>query len=82
MSEPLNRPVVDATELTSRYDIRIDVFSYMLADASADKGEGHFDVVSISFTAFPDQLGLKLNPRRAPVDILVIDQAATAPTEN
>jgi uncharacterized protein (TIGR03435 family) len=82
MSEPLNRPVVDATGLTSRYDIRIDVSPYMLTAANAGKGEGQFDVVSILFTALPDQLGLKLNSRRATVDVLVIDQAARAPTEN
>jgi uncharacterized protein (TIGR03435 family) len=26
------------------------------------------------FTAFPEQLGLKLDPSRAPVDVLVIDK--------
>jgi uncharacterized protein (TIGR03435 family) len=34
------------------------------------------------FTAIDEQLGLKLEPRKGPVDILIIDHIEKAPTEN
>jgi uncharacterized protein (TIGR03435 family) len=34
------------------------------------------------FTALQDKLGLKLDPRKAPVDLLIIDHAEKVPTDN
>jgi uncharacterized protein (TIGR03435 family) len=82
ISEPVNRPIIDATGLKSRYDIRIDVSAYMLSAASSERGAGEMDPMSILFTAMPEQLGLKLESRRATVDILVIDHAEKSPSEN
>jgi uncharacterized protein (TIGR03435 family) len=79
ISEPLGRPVVDATGLQGRYDIRIDVTSYMTAPPKAG---GELDMTSLLFTAFREQLGLKLVSRKSVVDILVVDHAEKAPAEN
>jgi uncharacterized protein (TIGR03435 family) len=46
ISEPLNRPVIDATGLKSRYDIRIDISAYMLSAASSERGAGEMDPMS------------------------------------
>jgi uncharacterized protein (TIGR03435 family) len=38
--------------------------------------------MSVLFTALQQQLGVKLDSKKANVDILVIDHAEKAPTEN
>jgi len=73
LSNMVDRPVVDETGLASRYDFR------MKFDPSSVKGyDGQpiaptIDAPSI-FVAIQD-LGLKLEPRRAAVEILAIDDA-------
>jgi uncharacterized protein (TIGR03435 family) len=79
LSEPLGRPVVDATGLKGRYDIRIDVTSYMTA--AMDKG-GELETMNLLLTAFQKQLGLKFISRKSTVDILVVDHAEKVPAEN
>ena len=57
------RPVVDRTGLTGRFDFTLDW---------APEGSTDTDAPSI-FTALQEQLGLKLQPARGAVDVLVID---------
>jgi uncharacterized protein (TIGR03435 family) len=75
LSEPLQRPVVDKTGLTERYDLRIDTTGYLLNGEIADP-------LSLIFTAFQRQLGLKIVAGKDPVDFLVIDAASRTPTDN
>jgi uncharacterized protein (TIGR03435 family) len=84
----LDRPVIDRTGLTDRYDFtlywRPDEFQfpslspvqreYWISSAVAD---GLPDL----FTAVQEQLGLKLDATKAPVDVLVIDKVSK-PSEN
>lgn len=63
------RPVVDRTGLTGRFDFTLNW---------APEGATDSDAPSI-FTAVQEQLGLKLEPARGPVDVLVVD-AAERPT--
>jgi uncharacterized protein (TIGR03435 family) len=54
--------------------------------AASDGGEGgphdeFADAPSI-FTALQDKLGLRLEPRKDPVDVIIIDNAEKVPTEN
>jgi uncharacterized protein (TIGR03435 family) len=85
ISEPLNRPVIDETGLTARYDIRIDVSAYMQGSSGGGEnpsGEGQIDVMSVLFSALQQQLGVKLESKKENVDILVVDHAEKMPTDN
>lgn len=84
ISEPLRRPVIDETGLKGRYEIKIDVSAYMQGATGGGEGrsEGQIDVMSVLFTALQQQLGVKLDSKKESVDILVIDHAEKAPTDN
>lgn len=85
----LERPVIDMTGLTGRYDFSLDVgFEDMIqlakaagmaipiqAPAPAEPGS------SVVFTAI-QPYGLKLDPRKAPIEMLVIDHVEKTPTDN
>lgn len=69
----VDRPVIDRTQLTAGYDYKLE-----WGNDAAVGADG--DVVSI-FTAMQEQLGLKLEPTKAPVEVLIID-SASKPSEN
>jgi uncharacterized protein (TIGR03435 family) len=70
----LDRPLIDQTGLTGKYDFSLNyTFDQMrVTDPNAPPG---------MFTAIQEQLGLKLQPVKAPVDVLVID-SVQKPSEN
>ena len=72
LQHPAGRPVQDKTGLGGSYDLKLD-FSL---DPSTDSA-----LPSI-FTALQETLGLKLEPAKIPVEVLVIDHANRTPTEN
>lgn len=86
-----DRPVVDMTGLKGTYDCTIpynldDVRALILSSAppgtplpprQAEVGE-----TGVSLIDSLASLGLKLEPRRAPLDILVVDHMEKTPTEN
>lgn len=63
------RPVFDATSLTGQFE-----WELQWTPDSLD-GNASADAVSI-FTALQEQLGVKLEPARGPIDVLVIDGVA------
>jgi uncharacterized protein (TIGR03435 family) len=63
----LDRPVVDQTGVKGRYDFRMQ---WTVADAPPTTDT---DAPPGLFTAIQEQIGLKLKPAKAPVDVLVID---------
>jgi uncharacterized protein (TIGR03435 family) len=91
LSAQLDRPVVDATGLESRYEFQLRYDS-----ASAGKGIALVTGVPASgpdiapdpdrapsiFTAVQEQLGLRLESRKGPVEVLIIDRIERAPTGN
>src|SRR5262249_13036265 len=78
LSQQLRRPVIDKTGLTGLYDIRLqwtpELESAQMVGIPQPPAPGNESSTSI-FTALQEQLGLKLESGRAPVDVLVIDHA-------
>jgi uncharacterized protein (TIGR03435 family) len=68
---PVGRPVVNKTGIQGNYDIKLDY-----AEGVTDS-----PLPSI-FTAIQEQLGLKLESQKVPVQMLVIDHIDKTPTEN
>ena len=101
LASQLDRPVIDATELTGKYDIVLDFAPDMAAmqakmaamgvgmpPGAMGEGGGHDAAGSgdsqnaTLFTALPEQLGLRLESRKGPVDLIVVDAVERTPTEN
>jgi uncharacterized protein (TIGR03435 family) len=67
------KPVVDATGLTGKYDLAMR----WVPDTTRPDGDG-----PSLFTALQDQLGLKLEAKKVTIPIVVVDHAEKTPTEN
>jgi len=83
LSQKLDRPVVDLTDLKGVYDLKLE----WSPEPSAEPGvEARLPADSAAkpslFTAIQEQLGLKLEARKLPVDVLVVDHAEKIPMEN
>ena len=77
LSNMLDRPVVDKTELKGVYDVDLE----WSVDDVPDRTVQANDPPSL-FTALQEKLGLRLDTRRTPVDLFVIDHVERVPTEN
>jgi uncharacterized protein (TIGR03435 family) len=82
----LDRPAVDQSGLTGRYDFtldwRPDEFQFPNVPApQRAAAAAAADALPDLFTAFQEQLGMKLQATRAPLDVLVIDRVSR-PSEN
>jgi len=76
LAQALGRPVLDKTGLTGRFDI-----DFQAAPPNGGREGSALAALPPVFTAVDDQLGLKLVPGRAPVEVLVIDHLEM-PTED
>lgn len=85
----VDQPVVDQTGLPERYDIDLTFMPENMRMRGGPGGPGqgadggadaHTERVTL-FQAVQD-LGLKLEPRKAPLQMLVVDHIEKAPTEN
>jgi uncharacterized protein (TIGR03435 family) len=73
LTNEVHRTVIDKTGLTGKYDLGMKW--------SADDGTAAADSVPSIFTALPEQLGLKLQAGKGPVETLVVD-SVEMPSEN
>jgi uncharacterized protein (TIGR03435 family) len=70
----VSRPIIDRTKLDGRFDLDLD-FTPDQSAAPADSigTQPPADIGPSIFTALQEQLGLKLDSTRGPVEVLVID---------
>jgi uncharacterized protein (TIGR03435 family) len=80
LSGVVQRQVVDRTNLPGLFDFDL-AFSPMALNADAADVAASVDGGISLFTALQEQLGVKLQPQRGPIDYLVIDRVEP-PTEN
>jgi uncharacterized protein (TIGR03435 family) len=73
----LDRPVVDQTGLTGKFDFRLtwtpDETQFGAVGGYRPTAAENPDAAPDLFTAIQAELGLKVLPTKAPVDVLVID---------
>jgi uncharacterized protein (TIGR03435 family) len=83
LANVLGQPVRDMTGLNGRYNFNLEFRS---PETGPDPGRGSpvpqaADFSGIVFASVEEQLGLKLQPRQTPTDVLLIDRAEH-PSEN
>ena len=96
LAQMLDRPVVDLTELKGTYEIDLEwvpderegggMMAKMKAMAEEASRDPHGDPAGPNglslFGALQEKLGLRLETRKSPVDIVVVDSGEKVPTEN
>ena len=85
LGEYVDRPLVDRTGLTARYDLELQFTADRSALVGAPPPGGLSATVDSDIAPLPtallEQLGLRLEATRGPVEVLVIDRVSR-PTEN
>jgi uncharacterized protein (TIGR03435 family) len=89
LSMYVDRPVIDKTGLTGRFDVHLEFLhdrsasgpTYLNGVIADDPSVSTDEATPSIFTALEKQLGLKLSPGKAPLETIVIDRAET-PSEN
>jgi uncharacterized protein (TIGR03435 family) len=82
----VHRPIVDRTGLTGRFDIDLTYLPELENINGRPASDSPFLPAQVTgapsvFTAVQEQLGLKLEAARGPVEVMVIDRIER-PTEN
>lgn len=85
MARQVHDPVIDQTGLTGRYNYFLDVEPYF-TEESRKAAEGINgpppDAHAIIAAAMQKELGLKVESRKVPVEVIVVDRVEKTPTEN
>ena len=78
LSRFLRQPVLDMTGLRGRYVVKLD-WTPDPVDAGKAEAAGTGPTI---YTAVQEQLGLKLESRKGPLEVLVVDHAVKVPLAN
>jgi uncharacterized protein (TIGR03435 family) len=85
LQNSMDKPVVDQSGLSERYDFTVtftpDPAQAALIGGPPPPAADNPDAAPDLFTAFQQQLGLKLESTKAPIDVMVIDKVEK-PSEN
>lgn len=79
LAAQLRQPVVDNTGLTGEYEFSL---SWVARPAGAISSMAEDPAGPDLFAALQEQMGLKLEQKKGPVEVLVIDHVEKTPTEN
>ncbi len=85
LSRELRTPVIDETGLKGKFNYFVDINPYW-TEESRKAAEGingpPMDANAIIAAAFQKELGLKVDPKKAPVPIIVVEHVEKTPSEN
>jgi uncharacterized protein (TIGR03435 family) len=83
VSKEIRTPILDNTGLTGRYDYSLDINAFVTEEMMRHAGDGPpVEAGGIIARAMQEQLGLKVEAKKAPVEMLVVDRMEKAPSEN
>jgi len=74
---PLQGVVVDQTGLTGAWDFSLDASSFAMTQPT-----GIDDLINMVIQAINEQLGLKIEQKKIPAELLTVDHAEKVPVEN
>jgi uncharacterized protein (TIGR03435 family) len=84
-AKELHKPILDQTGLTGRYNYFLDINAYVTEEILKSAGPGGGappEAPAIIAQALQAQLGLRLESKKMPVEVLVIDRIEKTPSEN
>ena len=84
LSNVLRAPVVDQTGLKGRYDLTVNVAKYAADMAAQGKSldGAPADPLTLISLVLQEEFGLKLEAKKMPLDLVIVDHAEKAPVEN
>ena len=86
LANVLRAPVIDETGLKGKYDVVLNLAKYlpeMNEIHATPGGPPPIDqIIPILLNGLQEELGLKLESRKSPLDMLIVDHAEKEPTEN
>jgi uncharacterized protein (TIGR03435 family) len=81
LSEPMRKPVLDFTEMPGTFDFMLDASKLVPPDPAPGQAREDNDSYLI-LNVLPEQLGLRLEPRKLTLNMVVVDHIEKVPTEN
>jgi uncharacterized protein (TIGR03435 family) len=82
LSEPMHKPVIDLTEIKGTFDFTLDASNYVPPEPAPGQPREREDETYMVLRALQDQLGLRLEPRKLTIDMVMVDHVEKVPTEN
>lgn len=81
ISREIRQPIVDQTGLAGRYDYFLDIAAY-ITDEMRNQPGPPVEAPSIVANALQGQLGLRVDAKKMPLEVLIVDKIEKTPTEN